>query len=96
MDTRAANRTSLMIPWSRFPLMPVEVPAAMPPEGLSFRLPRVAYYFSPRVRDKSDDVRMSYAAAFMIEWAHSVAAALKLEIGNHRRVWTFRTNVSRS
>ena len=25
MGTRAANRTSLMIPWSRFPLMPVEV-----------------------------------------------------------------------
>ena len=88
MGTRAANRTSLMIPWSRFPLMPVEVLSAMPAQGLSVRLPRVAYYFSLRVRDESDDVRMLYDAAFMIEWAHSVATALTLEIENHRRVWT--------
>ena len=88
MDTRAANRASLMIPWSRFPLMPVEVFSAMRPKGLSVRLPRVAYYFSLRVRDESDDVRMRYDAAFMIEWAHSVATALTLEIENNRRVWT--------
>ena len=56
--TQAANRTSLMIPWSRFPLMPVEVLSAMPPQGLSVRLPRIAYYFSLRVRDESNDVRM--------------------------------------
>ena len=31
---------------------------------------------------------MRYDAAFMIEWAHSVATALKLEIENHCRVWT--------
>ena len=30
---------------------------------------------------------MRYDAAFMIEWAHSVATALTLEIENHRRVW---------
>ena len=78
--TRGANRTSLMIPLSRFPLMPVEVLSAMPPQGVSVRLPRVAYYFSLRVRNESDDVRMRYDAAFMIEWPHSVATALKLEI----------------
>ena len=88
MGTRAANRTILMIPWSRFPLMPVEVLAAMPPLGLSVRLPRVAYYFSLRVRDESDDVRIHYDAAFMIEWAHSVATALSLEIEKNRRIWT--------
>ena len=71
MGTRAANRTSLMIPWSRFPLMPVEVLSAMPPQGLSVRLPRFAYYFSLCVCEESDDVRMGYDAAFMIEWAHS-------------------------
>ena len=76
MGTRATNRMSLMIPWSRFPLIPVEVLSAMPPQGLSVRLPRVAYYFSLRVRDEYDDVRMRYDAAFMIEWAHSVATAL--------------------
>ena len=88
MGTRATNRTSLMIPWSRFPLIPIEVLSAMPPQGLSVRLPRVAYYSSLRVRDESDDVRMRYDAAFMIEWAHSVATALTLEIENNRRVWT--------
>ena len=88
MGTRAANRTSLMILWSRFPLMPVEVLFAMPPQGLSVRLPRVAYYFSLRVRDESNEVRIRYDAAFMIDWAHSVANALKLEIENTRRVWT--------
>ena len=30
---------------------------------------------------------MRYDAAFMIEWAHSVATALKLEIENNRHVW---------
>ena len=88
MGTRAANRTSLMTPWSRFPLMPVEVLSAMPPQGLSVRLPLVSYYFSLRVRDESDDVRMRYDAALMIEWAHSVATALTLEIENNRCVWT--------
>ena len=88
MGTRAANRTSLMISWSRFPLMLVEVLSALPPQGLSVRLPRLAYYFSLRVRDESNDVRMRYDAAFMIECAHSVATALTLEIENNRRVWT--------
>ena len=88
MGTRAANLTSLMIPWSRFPLMPVEFLSAMPPQGFSVRLPRVAHYFSLRVRDESDDVRMRYDAAFTIQWAHSVAIALTLKIENNRRVWT--------
>ena len=43
MVTPIANHTSLMIPWSRFPLMRVEFLSAMPPKGLSVRLPRVAY-----------------------------------------------------
>ena len=43
MGARTANRTSLMLLWSRFPLMPVEVLSAMPPQGPSVRLPRVAY-----------------------------------------------------
>ena len=89
MGTRAASRTILMIPWSRFPLMPVEFLSAMPPQGLSVRLLLVAYYFSLRVRDESDDVRIRYDAAFMIEWAHSVATALTFEIEKHRRVWKY-------
>ena len=88
MEMRAANRTSLMIQRSHFPLMPVKVLSAMPPQALSARLRRVACYFSLRVRNESDDVRMRYDAAFMIKWAHSVATALTLEIENHRRVWT--------
>ena len=58
--------------------MPVEILFAMPPQGLSVRLPRVAYYFSLCVRDESDDVHMRYDAAFMIEWAHSVATAFNV------------------
>ena len=88
MGTRAANRTSLMIPWSRLPLMSVEVLPAMGPQGLSVRLPRVEYYFSLRVRDESDDMRMRHYSAFMIEWAHSVATGLTLEIENYPRVGT--------
>ena len=54
----------------------------------SFRTsPRVAYYFSLRVRDESGDVRMRYDAAFMIEWAQSVETALTLEIETNRRIW---------
>ena len=86
MGTRAANRTRLLIPWSRFPLMPVEVLSAMPPQGLSVRHSRVVHYFSLRVRDESDDVRMHYDAAFRIEWALSGATELKLETENHRRI----------
>ena len=46
--------------------MSVEILSAMPPQGLSVCLPRVAYYFWLRVRDESDDVRMRYDDAFMI------------------------------
>ena len=88
IGTQAASCTSLMIPLPRFALMPVEVLFAMPPQGLSVHLPRVAYSFSLHVRDESDDVRMRYDAAFMIVLAHSVATALTLEIENYRRVWT--------
>ena len=45
MGTQAANHTSLMIPWPRFPLMTVKKLSTMPPEGLVVRLPCVAYYF---------------------------------------------------
>ena len=88
MGTRAANRTSMMIQWSLFPSMPVEVLSAKPPQGLSVRIPLVAYYFSFRARDESDNMRMRYDAAFITEWAHSGTTALKLESENYRPVWT--------
>ena len=96
MGTRDANCTSLMIPWSLFPLMPVEVLSAMSPQGLSVRFPHVAYYFSLRVREWSDGVGMRYDAAFMIEWAHSVATALSCRSRIIDAFGRDRTNISRS
>ena len=39
MAGRLQNRTVLMHPFSRFPLLPVEVVGALPPQGLSVNLP---------------------------------------------------------
>ena len=94
MVTQAANRTSLMISWSLFPLIPVEELFAIPLQGLSARPLRVSYYFLRRVRDESEDVLMRYDAAFMIEWEHFVATELTLEIENQRRIWTCSDDLS--
>ena len=87
MAGRLQNRTLLMLPFSRFPLLPVEVVGALPPQGLSVRLPRVAFYFADCVRSALESVRIRYEVAFLLEWAHSVAAALTLEIETNARVW---------
>ena len=87
MAGRLQHRTSLMLPFSRFPPLPVEVVGALPPQGLSVRLPRVAFYFADCVRSAPESVRIRYEVAFLLEWAHSVAAALTLEIETNARVW---------
>ena len=46
MAGRPQNHTLLMLPFSRFPLLPVEVASALPPHVLSVRIPLVAFYFA--------------------------------------------------
>ena len=86
MAGRPQNRTHLMLPFSRFPSLPVEVASALQPQGLSFRIPLVAFYFSNCVQSAPESVRIRYDVAFLLEWAHSVAAALTLQVEAHSRV----------
>ena len=83
---RLQNRALLMLPFSRFPPLPVEVVGALPPQGLSAHIPRVASYFANCVQYAPESVRIRYEVAFLLEWAHSVAAALTLEIETNARV----------
>ena len=77
-----------MLPFTRFPPPPVEVLGVFPPQGLSVRLPRVAFYFSNCVESTtSESIRIRYEVALLLEWAHSVAAPLTLEIETNARVW---------
>ena len=81
------NRMLLMLPFSRFPLPPVEFVNALPPQSLSVRIPSVAFYFADCVRSAPESVRIRYDVAFLLEWAHNVAAALTLEVEARARVW---------
>ena len=87
MAGRSQNRTLLMLPFSLFPSLPVEVASALPPQGLSVRIHLVAFYFAKRVQSAPDSVRIRYDVAFLLEWAHSVAAALTLDGEAHALVW---------
>ena len=87
MAGRPQNRTLLMLPFSRFPSLPVEIVNALPPQGLSVRIPSVAFYFADCVQSAPRSVRIRYDVAFHLEWAHNVAAALTLETEAHPRMW---------
>ena len=87
MAGRLQNRTLLMLSFSRFPPPPVEVVGALPPQGLSVHLPRVAFYSANCVQSAPESFRIHYEVAFLLEWAHGVAAALKLGIETNARVW---------
>ena len=76
-----------MLPFSRFPPLPIEVVGALPPQGLSVHLPRVTFYFANCVQSDPELVRIRYGVAFLLEWAHSLAVALTLEIETNARVW---------
>ena len=84
---RLQNRTLTMLPFSRFPPLPVEVLGALPPQGLSVHLPRVAFYFANCMKSSPELVRIRYEVAFLLEWSHSVAAALTLEIVTNAPIW---------
>ena len=70
-------------PFSSFLPLPVEFVSALAPQGRSVYLPRVAFYFA----NCAQSVRVRHEVAFLLEWAHSLAAALTLEIETNARVW---------
>ena len=86
MAGRFQNRALLMLPFSRYPPLPFEVVGALPPQGLFIHLPRVAFYFANCVQPAPESVGIRYEVAFLLEWAHSVATALTLEIETNARV----------
>ena len=84
---RPQNRTLLLLPFSRVPSLPIEVASALPPQGLSVRTPLFAFYFARCIQSAPDSVQIRYDVAFLLEWTHSVAAALTLEVEAHAWVW---------
>ena len=78
MAERLQNRKLLMLPFSSFQPLPVEIVRALPPQSLPVQPPRVAFYFENCVQSAPESVRIRYGVAFLLEWAHRVAAALKL------------------
>ena len=87
MAGRPQNRTPLMLPFARFPSLPVEAASALPRQGLSLRILLVAFYSANCVQPAPEFVRIRYDLAFLLEWAHNVAATLTLEVEAHARVW---------
>ena len=63
---RPQNRTLLMLPFSRFPSLPVEVVNALPPQGLYVLIPSVAFYFADCVQFAPESVRIRYDVAFLL------------------------------
>ena len=61
--------------------------SALPLQGLSVRIPFVAFYFADCVQSAPESVRIRYDVAFLLEWGHNFAAALTLETEAHARMW---------
>ena len=72
MAGRLQNRTLLMLLFSRFLPLPVEVVSALPPKVLSVHLlsvhlPRVAFYFASCVPSAPESVLIRYEVTFLRE-----------------------------
>ena len=83
------NHALLMLPFSRFRSISVELASALPPQGFSVRVPLVSFYFSKCVQSAPESVHIRTDVAIILEWAHKVAAALALEIEPHAQLWRF-------
>ena len=59
----------------------------IPPRGLAVQSPRVAYYFGATVDSRCKSGKKRHATAYVLEWAHAVAAALTLEHVLYSLVW---------
>ena len=87
MSGRFEDRTRLVVPFYELPEVPMCLAEIIPPRGLAVKSPRVAYYFGATVDSRFMWVTKQYATAYVLEWAHAVAAALKLEHVMYNRVW---------
>ena len=86
MSGRFEDRTRLVVPFDKFPEVPMCLVGIIPPRCLAVQSPRVAYYFGATVDSRCKSVKMRNATAYVLEWAHAVAAALTLEHVVYSRV----------
>ena len=87
MSGRFEDRTRLVVPFDEFPEVPMCLVGIIPPRGLAVQSPRVAYYFGATVDSRCKSVKKRYLTAYVLEWAHAVAADLTLEHVVYCRVW---------
>ena len=57
---RFDERTTMLVPFYEFPMIPPVVAGVVPPLSLAVRLPRVAYYFGNMEKSQGADVRERY------------------------------------
>ena len=86
MSGKFDDRTRL-VPFDEFPEVPMCLVEIIPPRGLALQSTRVAYYFGATVDSRCKSVKKRYATAYVLEWAHAVAAALTLQHVVYSRVW---------
>ena len=79
--------TTVVVPFYDFPVVPPVVAGVVPPSNIAVRLPRVAHYFGQTEKSQEPAVRKRYERAYVIEWAHAIAASLGLDLRIVRRVW---------
>ena len=77
-------RTSYTV--DELPEVPVCLTGIISRCGLAVKSPRLAYYFGATVDTRFKSAKKRYATAYVLEWAHAVAAALKLEHVMYSRV----------
>ena len=79
MSGRFDDRTRSVVPFDELPEVLMCLAAIIPPRGLAMKSSRVTYYFGTTVDTTWKSVKKRYATAYVLEWAHAVAAALTLE-----------------
>ena len=87
MSGNFKDRTRSVVPFDELPEVPMCLAGIIPPRGLAVKSPRVAYYFGATVDTRCKSVEKQYATAYVLEWAHALAAALTLEHVMYNRVW---------
>ena len=84
---RLDDRTTMLVPFYDFRMVPPVVAGVVPPLSLAVRLPRVAHYFANTEKSEGPEVSKRYERAYVVEWAYAIAAALGLDVEVFRRVW---------
>ena len=79
--------TKLLVSYDEFPEVPLCVAGIIPPRGLAFKSPWVAHYFGASREAQDGAAKKWYATAYVLEWAHAIAASPTMEHAVHNRVW---------